>query len=189
MIGPTFAAVLAAAAGGDEDAFGMLWYDLQPRLLRYFRVVAPGAAEDLASDTWLRIIRSIGRFQGSEPAFQAWVFTIARHQVLDWRRRAARKPTQDLPVTELAEPLAPDDPAAGAVEGASTRAALALIATLPTDQAGAIALRVVAGLEVSRVAELMGKRPGTIRVLTHRGLRRLAARLGADSNAAARRVV
>jgi RNA polymerase sigma-70 factor, ECF subfamily len=131
MIGPTFAAVLAAAAGGDEDAFGMLWYDLQPRLLRYFRVVAPGAAEDLASETWLRIIRAIGRFQGSEPAFHAWVFAIARHQVLDWRRRAARKPTQDLPVTGLAEPLAPDDPAADAVEGASTRAALALIATLP----------------------------------------------------------
>ena len=41
MIGPTFAAVLAAAAGGDEDAFGMLWYDLQPRLLRYFNVIGP----------------------------------------------------------------------------------------------------------------------------------------------------
>ena len=189
MIGPTFAAVLAAAAGGDEDAFGMLWYDLQPRLLRYFRVAAAGAAEDLASDTWLRIIRSIGRFQGSEPAFQAWVFTIARHQVLDWRRRAARKPTQDLPVTGLAEPLAPDDPAADAVEGASTQAALALIATLPTDQAEAITLRVVAGLEVNRVAEIMGKRPGTVRVLTHRGLRRLAERLGADSGTHARRVV
>jgi RNA polymerase sigma-70 factor, ECF subfamily len=189
MIGPTFAAVLAAAAGGDEDAFGMLWSDLQPRLLRYFRVVAPGAAEDLASETWLRIIRGIGRFQGSEPAFQAWVFTIARHQVLDWRRRAVRRVTEDLPVTGLAEPLAPDDPAAGAVEGASTRAALALIATLPADQAEAITLRVVAGLEVSRVAELMGKRPGTVRVLTHRGLRRLAERLGANSDAAARRVV
>jgi len=183
MIGPTFAAVLAAAAGGDEDAFGRLWYDLQPRLLRYFRVVAPGAAEDLASETWLRI------FQGNEPAFHAWVFTIARHQILDWRRRAARKPTQDLPVTGLAEPLAPDDPAADAVEGASTRAALALIATLPADQAEAIALRVVAGLKVNRVAELMGKRPGTVRVLTHRGLRRLAARLGADSGTHARRVV
>jgi len=189
MIGPTFAAVLAAAAGEDEDAFGILWYDLQPRLLRYFRVVTPGAAEDLASETWLRIIRSIGRFQGSEPAFQAWVFAIARRQVLDWRRRAARKPTQDLPVTGLAEPLAPDDPAADAVEGASTQAALALIATLPTDQAEAITLRVVAGLDVSRVAEIIGKRPGTVRVLTHRGLRRLAERLGAGSGTHARRVV
>jgi RNA polymerase sigma-70 factor (ECF subfamily) len=189
MIGPTFPAVLAAAAGGDEDAFGMLWYDLQPRLLRYFRVVAPGAAEDLASETWLGVVRGIGRFQGIEPAFRAWVFTIARHQVLDWRRRAERRVTEDLPVTGLAEPAAPDDPAAAALEGASTRAALALLATLPTDQAEAIALRVLAGLEVSRVAELMGKQPGTVRVLTHRGLRQLAARLDTDSGTPARRVV
>ena len=89
----------------------------------------------------------------------------------------------------LAEPLAPDDPAAAAVEGASTRAAIALIATLPTDQAEAIALRVMAGLEVSRVAEIMGKPPGTVRVLTHRGLRRLAERVGADSGAYVRRAV
>ncbi len=61
----------------------------------------------------------------------------------------------------------------------STRAALDLVATLPPDQAEAIILRVVAGLDVSQVAELMGKRPGTVRVLTHRGLRRLAERLGA----------
>jgi RNA polymerase sigma-70 factor, ECF subfamily len=183
MIGPRFPVVLTAAARGDEAAFGMLWYDLQPRLVRYFTVIVPGAAEDLASETWLGVIRGIGRFQGSEPAFRAWVFTIARHEVLDWRRRAARKPTQDLPMSGLVEVAAPDDPAAAAVEDASTRAALALIATLPADQAEAIALRVVAGLEVSRVAEIMGKRPGTVRVLTHRGLRRLAERLGADSDA------
>ena len=189
MIGPSFPVVLRAAAGGDEDAFARLWYDLQPRLLRYFGVIAPGAAEDLASETWLAVIGAIGRFQGNEPAFRAWVFTIARHQVLDWRRRAARRPTQALPVTGLADPLAPDDPAAVAVEGASTRAALALIASLPTDQAEAIALRVMAGLEVSRVADIMGKRPGTVRVLTHRGLRRLAERLGADSDAPTRRVM
>jgi RNA polymerase sigma-70 factor, ECF subfamily len=189
MIGPTFPAVLRAAAGGDEDAFGMLWCNLQPRLLRYFRVIAPGAAEDLASKTWLGVIRGIGRFCGSEPAFRAWVFTIARHQVLDWRRQGARKPTEQLPVTDTVELAACDDPAAEALEGASTRAALALIATLPTDQAEAIALRVVAGLEVSRVAEILGKPPGTVRVLTHRGLRRLASRLSADSGAPARRVV
>jgi RNA polymerase sigma-70 factor, ECF subfamily len=187
MIGPTFPDVLKAAAGGDGDAFGKLWHDLQPRLLRYFRVIAPGAAEDLASETWLGVVRGIGRFCGNEPAFRAWVFTIARHEVLDWRRRTARRPTQDLPVTGVVDSAAPDDPAAAALEGISTRAALMLVATLPTDQAEAIALRVVAGLDVGRVAEIMGKRPGTVRVLTHRGLRRLAERLGAERRV--RRVV
>jgi RNA polymerase sigma-70 factor, ECF subfamily len=180
VIGPEFPAVLAAAAAGDEGAFGRLWQDLQPRLLRYFAVAAPAVAEDLASETWLGVVRGLDRFSGGEPAFRAWVFTIARHEVLDWRRRAARRAPEDLPVNGLAEQAAPDDPAADALEGVSTRAALAQVATLPADQAEAIVLRVVAGLDVQRVAELMGKRPGTVRVLTHRGLRRLAERLDAD---------
>jgi RNA polymerase sigma-70 factor (ECF subfamily) len=180
MIGPEFPAVLEAATRGDEAAFGRLWRDLQPRLLRYFKVAAPAAAEDLASETWLAVVRGLDRFQGHEPAFRAWVFTIARHEVLDWRRRGARR-VNELPVTGLVEEAAPDDPAATAVEGFSTRAALAVVATLPADQAEAVVLRVVAGLDVDRVAEIMGKRPGTVRVLTHRGLRRLAERLGADA--------
>jgi RNA polymerase sigma-70 factor, ECF subfamily len=179
MIGPEFPAVLAAAAGGDQQAFGRLWRDLQPRLLRYFVVAAPAAAEDLASETWLAVVGGLGRFRGGEAAFRAWVFTIARHELLDWRRRAARRPSQD-PAGGRVDPAAPDDPAAAALEGLSTRAALALVATLPPDQAEAIVLRVVAGLGVDQVASLMGKRPGTVRVLTHRGLRKLAERLGAD---------
>jgi RNA polymerase sigma-70 factor, ECF subfamily len=184
MIGPEFPAVLEAATRGDEEAFGRLWRDLQPRLLRYFMVAVPAAAEDLASETWLAVVRSLGRFRGNEPAFRAWVFTIARHELLDWRRRAARRPIEDVPVTgltDMAAMAAPDDPAASAMEGFSTRAALAMIATLPADQAEAVVLRVVAGLGVDRVAAIMDKRPGTVRVLTHRGLRRLAERLGADA--------
>ena len=180
MIGPEFPAVLQAASRGDEAAFGRLWHDLQPRVLRYFMVAAPAAAEDLASETWLGVVRGVDRFRGNEPSFRAWVFTIARHEVLDWRRRAARRVTEDLPVNGPPERAAPDDPAAAALDDLSTRAALAMVATLPPDQAEAVVLRVVAGLGVDRVAAIMGKRPGTVRVLTHRGLRRLAERLGAD---------
>ena len=90
MIGPEFPQVLSAAARGDEEAFARLWHDLQPRVLRYFAVVSPAAAEDLASETWLGVVRGIERFRGTEPAFRAWVFTIARHEALDWWRRAAR---------------------------------------------------------------------------------------------------
>jgi RNA polymerase sigma-70 factor, ECF subfamily len=186
MIGEAFPAVLAAAARGDEHAFGRLWRELQPRLLRYLMVVAHGAAEDVASETWLAVIRGIARFQGDEPAFRAWVFTIARHKAIDGRRRGTRQPGDDLPIAELADPAAPDDPAGAALEGISTRAALALIATLPADQAEAITLRVLAGLDVGRVAVIMGKRPGTVRVLTHRGLRRLAERLGAGARVSGR---
>jgi RNA polymerase sigma-70 factor, ECF subfamily len=178
MIGPSFEAVLAAAAGGDELAFGVLWRDLQPGLLRYLDALAPGAGEDLASETWLRVVGRLGRFSGDEGAFRAWVFTVARHRAVDRWRRSARRRDELVPANALADLPAPDDPAGAAVDAVSSRAAVALIATLPRDQAEVVLLRVVAGLEVAEVAAITGKRPGHVRVLAHRALRRLATRLG-----------
>jgi RNA polymerase sigma-70 factor (ECF subfamily) len=179
MLGPSFPAVLSAAQGGDEQAFAVLWRELQPAVLRYLRVAAAEAAEDLAAETWVSVIRGLGRFQGDEQQFRGWVFTLARHRVIDWHRQAARRPTESVPVALLAERPAPDDPAVAVLEAQSTRAALALLAELPADQAEVVALRVLGGLEVAEVARIVGKRPGTVRVLAHRGLRRLAKRLDA----------
>ena len=181
MIGPSFEAVLDAAACGDEAAFGILWRDLQPGLLRYLDALAPGVGEDLASETWLRIVPRLGRFSGDERAFRAWVFTVARHRAVDrWRRRVRRR-DELVPSDALAGLPAPDDPAVAAVDAISSQAAVALIATLPPDQAEVVLLRVVAGLEVAEVAAITGKRPGNVRVLAHRALRRLAERLEADT--------
>ena len=64
-----------------------------------------------------------------------------------------------------------------------------MLAVLSPDQAEVVLLRVVGGLRVSQVAELLGKRPGTVRVLQHRGLRRLAEHgtLGFDERLAVTR--
>jgi RNA polymerase sigma-70 factor, ECF subfamily len=179
MLGSSFEAVLAAAAAGDEQAFARLWRDLQPAVLRYLQVAAAPAAEDLAADTWLAVIGGLGRFRGDERAFRAWIFTVARHRAIDWHRQARRRPTEPIPAERLSQRPAPDDPVGQMLEGQSTRAALALVAELPADQAEVVALRVLGGLEVAEVARIVGKRPGTVRVLTHRGLRRLAERVEA----------
>lgn len=160
-------------------AFARLWRDSQPFLLRYLRVVAREAAEDLAAEVWLDVARRLPRFRGGEPEFRGWLFTLARRRMLNWRRSAARHPerlTGD--VADLDRPAA-DDPAAAALDTLSTEAALELIATLPPLQAEVIALKVVAGLDVAQVARITGKRPGAVRVAAHRGLRTLATRLSA----------
>jgi RNA polymerase sigma-70 factor, ECF subfamily len=180
MVGPSFTAVLDAAAAGDEAAFRVLWRDLQPGLLRYLDALAPGAGEDLASETWLRVVDGLARFSGDERAFRAWVFTVARHRAVDRWRRRTRRHDELVPLEALADLPAPDDPAEAALDAISTRAAVALLATLPRDQAEVVLLRVVAGLDVAQVAAITGKRPGTVRVLAHRALRRLAQRLDAE---------
>jgi RNA polymerase sigma-70 factor, ECF subfamily len=149
---------------------------VQPALLRYLRVIAAGAADDVAGQTWLGVVAGLGGFSGGEDAFRAWLFTIARHRAVDAGRSRARRRT--VPLGEsggAAERLAAPDTADVALERNSTKAVLVLIATLPPDQAEIIMLRVVAGLDTGAVARIVGKSPGAARVAAHRGLRRLAA--------------
>ena len=163
---------LRGARKGDETAFAVLWRTLQPAVLRYLRVVVGDTAEDVASETWLQAIRDLHRFTGDEAGFRAWLFRIARHRAIDERRRAGRRPEHP---TDQADPGTPTrDTATEVLEGDSTAWALSLIATLPTDQAEAVMLRVVAGLDVAGTAHVLGKRSGAVRIATMRGLRRLA---------------
>lgn len=175
MIGAAFDATLAAAQDGDEAAFTRIFRDVQPTLVRYLRVVAPGAADDVAGDTWLHVVEGLTGFSGGEAAFRAWLFTIARHRAVDQGRRRARHPTVTLEDSGAAERLTAPDAADTALARIGVRAALAMVASLPGDQAEIIMLRMVAGLDVQQVARITGKSPGAVRVATHRGLRRLAS--------------
>jgi RNA polymerase sigma-70 factor, ECF subfamily len=169
-----FTGALKRAADGDEAAFAMLWRALQPSLLRYLRVVVDRAAEDVASETWLQATRDLHRFTGDAAAFRAWLFRIARHRAIDDRRRGARRPEQPARGFDDEIRAPAPDAEAEAVERVGTAWALRIIATLPPDQAEAVTLRVVAGLDVASTAQVLGKRPGSVRVATMRGLRRLA---------------
>ena len=173
MIGAAFDSVLSDAQAGDEAAFVCLFHDIQPALLRYLHVIARDAADDVASETWLQVIAGLGRFRGGELAFRGWLFTIARHRAIDCGRWRARRPAVNLAPSGAEEPLAPDA-ADEVIERISAQAVLALISTLPRDQAEIILLRVVAGLDALAVARMVGKSPGAVRVAAHRGLRRLA---------------
>jgi len=170
-----FTQTLDAARRGDARALAALWRELQPALLRYLQAGDPDAAEDIASDTWLEVTRRLDRFSGGEREFRGWLFTIARHRLIDARRRAARHRTA--PVAWLPDRPGVDDPAADVLVDLSTRASLRLVSELPPEQAEAVRLRVMAGLDTDQVAEIMGKQPGNVRVLSHRGLRKLARRL------------
>ncbi len=181
VIGDEFAAVLAAAQAGREDAFAALWRDGNPALLRYLRVAASDAAEDVASETWVQVVRGLASFQGDEQAWRGWLFTIARRRALDERRRRSRHPVA--PIDELPADREPrtDDAAGLALENLATAAALAAVAALPPLQAEVILLRVLAGLDTEAVAKIVGRRPGAVRVAAHRGLRRLAQILATTS--------
>ena len=172
-----FDALLLRVREGDTSAFAELFGQYQPMLLRFLRTQTD-EVEDVASEVRLSVIRDLRRFHGDESKFRSWLFTIARHRAIDAGRAAQPRRTE--PVAEIDEAMRGDwvpDAADSVVESSSTTRALKLIASLPRDQAQAVALRVIAGLDVPAVAEIMGKKPGSIRVLVHRGLRTLAGNI------------
>ncbi len=176
-IGPNFDGVLAAAQAGAEWAFDILYRELNPRLLRYFRSQAQGAAEDLASETWIGAARNLGGFAGGEEEFRAWLFKIGyRRLVQHWRDRARDRSIAVDPYTipELVAPLSMED--AVVDTDALSAAARRITSLLTSDQAQVIMLRVVGGLSVAQVAEVLGKRPGTVRVVQHKALKKLAGK-------------
>jgi RNA polymerase sigma-70 factor (ECF subfamily) len=173
-----FADVLALARAGDETAFAELWRWLHPPLVRWLTVVC-GDVDDVESEVWLSISRSLGSFEGDERAFRGWVFTIARRRAIDWARHRRRQPQ----VAAIGEVDIADGWATSAalVESvASLEAALALLQRLSPDQREVLALRVIVGMTVGETAAVVRKSEGAVRILCHRGLRALAQQLDAE---------
>ncbi|MFJ7409958.1 RNA polymerase sigma factor [Streptomyces sp. NPDC098077] len=174
-------AAVLAAQDGDEDAFRAVYRAVQPRLLGYIRtLVGELDAEDVASEAWLQIARDLDRFSGDADRFRGWAARIARNRSLDHLRMRSRRPAIGGDETELTTRAAESDTAGDAIEALDTDRTMSLIAQLPQDQAEAVVLRVVVGLDAKSAAQTLGKRPGAVRTAAHRGLKRLAELLGAE---------
>jgi RNA polymerase sigma-70 factor (ECF subfamily) len=184
---PDLTDAISAARAGDEDAFRVVYRAVQPGLLRYLRGLVGEEAEDVASEAWAQIARDFGSFVGDSDGFRRWAATVGRNRALDHLRRMRRRPAASGTDEELTELISRDDTAVSAIELLSTDAAIAMIARLPQDQAEAVLLRVVMGLDAEAAGQVLGKRAGAVRTAAHRGLRRLADQLDAADYRRARR--
>ena len=154
-----------------------MYRELQPALLRHLRFAHPEQAEDIAADVWAEVATLLPRFVGGDAAFRGWVYTLARRRLIDSYRRDGRRRTEPLG----ADTLSTDRPEDEVVARLSIERTVArLRSLLPRDQAEVLLLRVIGGLTVDEVAVITGKQPANVRVLQHRALRRLAARLETD---------
>jgi RNA polymerase sigma-70 factor (ECF subfamily) len=177
-----FPTVLCAAQAGGEWAFDVLFRHYQPLLLRYLRAQEPRVAEDLAAEVWLALAPKVGAFSGDEAGFRGWLFTVARRQLIGYRRKAARRRTDPVPAERLTARPASDDPAGEVGALLATQEAVnRLVARLSPEQAEVVLLRVVAGLSVAEVAEVTERSPGSVRTLQHRALQRLATTIDREA--------
>ena len=111
---------------GDAEAFGGLYDLLCDSVYRYFyhHVGNEPDAEDLLSRTFLRAWRAVPSFRWRGKPFEAWLFTLARNQLIDFyreRRRVHEQLDESRPDTRLG----PEGRAIAVAEATATRAALA----------------------------------------------------------------
>jgi RNA polymerase sigma-70 factor, ECF subfamily len=177
-----FQATLAAAQRGSDRAVAELYRAFDPRLRRFLRAQEPRDFADVASETWLAAARTLHAFAGTEDQFAGWLFTITRRRLADHRRTRRRRPLDLVPDGVV------DGPAARSAEEVALTGELGderarqIVDLLPPDQAEVVLLRVVGGLDVEEVARIVGRRPGTVRVMQHRALQKLAKKLDEIGN-------
>jgi RNA polymerase sigma-70 factor, ECF subfamily len=170
---------LEQARRGEDLGFLTLYRALQPRLLRFLSVRTTDGADDVAAETWLQVVRDIGRFRGDADEFRAWLFTVARNRAVDAARAAKARPTVAVAdVTEIGVSALAPSAETQALERMSTEVALRLVATLSPEVAEMVALRVIAGLDPAAVGDIVGKSAGAVRVAVHRALATLCGRPG-----------
>lgn len=153
-----------------------LYRALAPGLHRYVSSRLRGNdAEDVVSQVWYEVVRAQPDL-ADEDERRAFVYTVARRRIQDELRRQRRKPVDlvDQGVLDgmLGTGTDPGSTVADRLDGEA--AARRIAGLLPEEQADIVLLRVVGGLSADEVAAVVGRPAGTVRVLQHRALRRLA---------------
>lgn len=167
------------AAQDDRAAFDVLYRRYLDRVYGYafYQLGDHHDAEDATERTFLSALRAIGRYGDRGSTFRAWLFRIAHNCVANVHRSRTRRRT--VPMPDDPPWSAPNADPAGLLHRAEEmHAVMRAIATLPDDRRQVVLLRFVDGLSTAEIGDVLGRSPGAVRVLQHRALRDLAARLG-----------
>lgn len=174
--------LMAEAQAGDAKAYDALLRECLPllRAVCRTRLRRPEDAEDAVQDALLTLHRVRHTYDPSRP-FRPWLVAIADRRALDRGRSLGRAALREAGIEDAAE-VACQAPDAEAVLGAD-RAAAALrhaVGELPVAQRTALALTKIEGLSLAEASERSGMTVGALKVATHRALRSLRRRFGAE---------
>ena len=166
--------LLLSSFDGDADAYKLFLRELSGRLRAYFRKRLPGApeeVEDLVQETLLAVHSRRHTYDGSAP-LTAWLHAIARYKLIDLLRQ--RKVRMHEPLDDAADVL-------GAVDDRASEARRdlgKLLAQLPDRQRLPIVHMKLEGMSVIETASATGMSESAVKIGVHRGLKKLAAKIG-----------
>jgi RNA polymerase sigma-70 factor, ECF subfamily len=164
----------------DRQAMAVIYSQYFPDVYRYvrYRVNDDVAAEDIASDVFVRLLEAVQKKQGPQSNLKGWLFSTASNAVNDRLRRQYRRPTEALTET------LPDDDANVQVQvdlREQTRSFQQAFAKLTAEQQHVLALRFGLGYSLEETAESLSKNSNTIKGLQFRALASLQRYIGEGS--------
>jgi len=175
---------LVKRAQKDPDAFARLYDQYYPRIFGYVlrRSANLEAAQDITSETFLKALGKLWQFQWRNVSFSSWLYKIATNEINQYFRKAEYKKSVSL--EELQERgfelLSPHDPENELIEAQEKlkqhQDFLEIqkkITKLPAKYQEVIALRFFEKEQIGKIAEILGKKEGTIKSLLHRAVEKL----------------
>ena len=180
-------AELVQRAAGDPEAFGLLYEAHYAAILNYLyrRTLDVNAAEELTSNTFFKALRALSRYHHRMP-FRAWLYRIATNEVRMrwrswWRRRRVQVPDWEEQLDRVHFNSLPAESPEQLREKMQAYARLhECLSGLPDKYQTVLVLRYFEELPIDEVAQVVGKRVGTVKSLIHRGLERMRKLMAED---------
>lgn len=163
-------ALVERAQQGDRGALEELYLLHFDRIYSYLHLSVGNRhdAEDLTTQTFLRMLEAIGRFRWQSAPFSAWLFRIAHNLAMDHFRAGRRvQVEEDVPELVGAEESSAEDQALDSLGQAGM---LELIQMLSAEQRQVLTLKFLFGFANAEVAGILGKTEGAVKSLQHRAL-------------------
>ena len=166
--------LVTRAKAGDQDAVDALYRLHVDRIYAYLaaNVGNPHDAEDLTTQTFVRMLVSLPRYRPGSTPFAAWLFRIARNLAIDYFRAATRARAR-VQTGAASRNASAEDEALSVLDREVMRGELA---TLPLGQREVLTLKFVCGLTNAEVASVLRKTEGAVKALERRALRTLQRR-------------
>ena len=169
---------LVERAKRDSREFGALYDRHFQQIYRfvYSRVREQTAAEDVTSEVFIKALKAMPRYQDTGRPFAAWLYQIAVNAIADrYRSLRPSQPLEDFHDLSVAGPALEEL----AAQRDEIRRIWAIVKELPEQQRMALVLKFQEDMRIEDIAVAMGKTPGAVKLLIHRGVTRLRDVAGA----------
>ncbi len=168
-----FQELLARARHGSGQALRSLYDSLNGEVAGYLRVRGATDVGVATNEVFHRAFSRLDRFKGNESGFRSWVFTIAHNLLIDEHRKRIRRPNVVAGIDPGRHDTSGGDVEAEAMARLNSTDVAALLDGLTESQREVMVLRIVAGLTLAEVADVLGRPVGAVKSLQHRAVESL----------------